>query len=183
MDPINPWIDLSETRRMAERLMTPNREPVEAPDDSGFDDSFVGFSEPSADVGFADDAEETQFAMPQPADPAAPEPVPANDREFTAARHALRQRFGPLAMCMVDQSGNLVFTEGGFDAFHFVLRDLAVTGAPPTQNRRLKVGASAVLEILPIESERGFEWLGVVLSGALSQEETAQIRTLWMTAR
>jgi hypothetical protein len=190
MDPIHPWIDLSETRRMAERLLSPSREPVIAPDDSGFDDSFVGFSEPSDDVGFAEAGMEPQ-AEAQPlvevtADhpPVVPEPqlqVP-DDAVLPSSRAALHERFAPLAMFMVDQSGNLVFTEGRFDAFHFVLRDLAATGAPPANNRRLKVGATAVLEIVPIEGEGGCQWLGVVLPQSPSPEEAAHIRTLWITA-
>ncbi len=39
MDPINPWLDPAEVRRLAERLMKPNREPAVPAPDAGFDDA------------------------------------------------------------------------------------------------------------------------------------------------
>ncbi|MFT4177463.1 MAG: hypothetical protein QM627_12520 [Luteolibacter sp.] len=43
MDPLNPWLDPVETRRLAERLMMPLREPTVSVQDPGFDSVFVGF--------------------------------------------------------------------------------------------------------------------------------------------
>lgn len=44
MDPINPWLDPVEVRRMAERLMRPVRDPAVAVSDAGFDEAFVGYA-------------------------------------------------------------------------------------------------------------------------------------------
>ena len=44
MDPINPWLDPVEVRRLAERLMKPLRDAPVDDDDPGFDDDFVGYA-------------------------------------------------------------------------------------------------------------------------------------------
>jgi hypothetical protein len=44
MDPINPWLDPVEVRRMAERLMRPVRDPAVSVSDAGFDEAFVGYA-------------------------------------------------------------------------------------------------------------------------------------------
>ena len=46
MDPINPWLDPAEVRRLAERLMRPVRDPALHCGDAGFGDAFVGFAGP-----------------------------------------------------------------------------------------------------------------------------------------
>lgn len=45
MDPIEPWIDASAVRRLAENLLSPSREEtVDAGPDAGFGNDFVGFA-------------------------------------------------------------------------------------------------------------------------------------------
>lgn len=44
MDPIYPWLDPIEVRRLADRLMKPTREPSVFVTEAGFDDGFVGFA-------------------------------------------------------------------------------------------------------------------------------------------
>ena len=44
MDPIYPWLDPIEVRRLADRLMMPNREPAVTVTDAGFDEGFVGYA-------------------------------------------------------------------------------------------------------------------------------------------
>lgn len=46
MNPVNPWLDADEVRRMALRLIRPVREPVADIADAGFDEAFVGFTQP-----------------------------------------------------------------------------------------------------------------------------------------
>ena len=48
MDPIYPWLDPVEVRRLADRLMKPNREPSVTVADAGFDEGFVGFASGAA---------------------------------------------------------------------------------------------------------------------------------------
>ncbi len=44
MDPINPWLDPVEVRRLAERLIRPVRDQALTVADAGFDDAFVGYA-------------------------------------------------------------------------------------------------------------------------------------------
>lgn len=44
MDPIYPWLDPIEVRRLADRLMRPERQSAVTVPDAGFDDGFVGFA-------------------------------------------------------------------------------------------------------------------------------------------
>lgn len=46
MNPVNPWLDADEVRRMALRLIRPVREPAAEIADAGFDEDFVGFTQP-----------------------------------------------------------------------------------------------------------------------------------------
>jgi len=180
MDPINPWIDPNETRRMAERLMLPAREPVQAPENTGFDDSFVGFSDSPP--------EETAAAVHEPDRvEAAADPVSSARKsselhappEYSGHLTMLRDQFGAISIFMIDPQGELVFSEGEYGAFRFIARDLVKSAAPPN-HLRLKVGANAVLEIIPIESDAGLAWLGVVLPGLLPLGSDGQIRLHWL---
>lgn len=183
MDPINPWIDPNETRRMAERLMRPSREPVVAPDETGFDDSFVGFSDLPDGVA--------EFATPEPtpadqepdASPAGPPPPDAgNPSLFSEQRAMLRERFDAMASFMIDSRGALLFHEGGYESFHFLARESAKSGVKPTAIR-IKVGATAILEIIPIESDVGTNWLGVVLRKVPPADSVGNIRLHWLAGQ
>ncbi len=44
MDPIHPWVDPGEMRRMAEALLLPPVAQASAPDDAGFGGEFVGYA-------------------------------------------------------------------------------------------------------------------------------------------
>lgn len=180
MDPINPWIDPGETRRMAERLMVPSRMPVAAPEDTGFDDSFVGFSDPEPEQ---DRQVQNQRS---PADPAASEPDAterkvagrADESAFAEHRKMLLERFSAIASFMVDPQGELIFSDGDFENFHFIVRDLAKSSSPPI-DVRLKVGAKAILEAMPLEGDGGFYWLAIVLPGPLHHDAMDQLRLHW----
>jgi len=183
MDPINPWIDPSETRRMAERLMQPAREPVSAPDETGFDECFVGFSELSE--------VDAEIVAPAPVEAVnawetiEAEPVPdaaEGSSVFSEQRAILRERFNAVASFMLDSQGALVFNEGKFGMFHFVARELAKIDAKP-QPLRIKVGATSMLEMIPIGSEGGYCWLGVVLPTLLPQDASGQIHLHWLGAQ
>lgn len=47
MDPVNPWLDPSEVRHLAEQLLRPVTPTHLAAADPGFDKTFVGFTDPS----------------------------------------------------------------------------------------------------------------------------------------
>ncbi|RYD19067.1 MAG: hypothetical protein EOP88_20345 [Verrucomicrobiaceae bacterium] len=72
MDPIYPWLDPVEVRRLADRLMRPERQATVAPVDAGFDDGFVGFTGTQP------------FSTPAQQPPVTPPPLPP--RAFEEAR-------------------------------------------------------------------------------------------------
>jgi hypothetical protein len=77
MDPINPWLDPAEVRRLAERLMRPVRDPALSCVEAGFGSAFVGFASPrpaaqESATGHAGPV----FPPPHIAPPEAPPPVP-----------------------------------------------------------------------------------------------------------
>ncbi len=77
MDPVNPWLDPSEVRHLAEQLLRPVAPARLSAADPGFDKTFVGFTNPdNQSVETLPPRSET----PQPAPPAAraflPEPQP-----------------------------------------------------------------------------------------------------------
>ena len=46
MDPVNPWLDPSEVRHLAEQLLRPVAPARLSAADPGFDKAFVGFTDP-----------------------------------------------------------------------------------------------------------------------------------------
>lgn len=75
MDPINPWVDVAEVRRLAERLLTPSRH-TESVRDAGFASDFVGFAHEEKPA-----ATPAPEPPPIPAAPSIPEPIIAPDPE------------------------------------------------------------------------------------------------------
>lgn len=174
MDPINPWIDLGETRRLAERLMSPSREPTGVAEHADQGDGFADGSDAAGQTGFADPR------LPAAGHAAAPGgSATTRERDWNGLRDRIQSRLSPLAQFLIDPSGTCVFSTRGFDAFHFVLRDLAAANDGCGRNRRLKIGARAMLEIIPVHTDSGVHWLGVVLPRALTQQESAQLGELW----
>lgn len=176
MDPINPWIDPSETRRMAESLRGPARQPITAPDDAGFDDSFVGFSE--VPVAPGDDSQApalpTLASRDKPARHTDPAPVDACPRFDW-----LRECFGALGHFIYREDGVLVCNDGGYGAYHFIARDLSCAKGG-SQRVRLRILANAVLEIIAVEIHGSRLWLGVVVPTPLEPESIRRIRQQWL---
>ena len=88
MDPLEPWIDASAVRRLAENLLSEHREvAVEAAPDAGFGQEFVGFAvERGGSAGVARTPPPAAPAPPPVAAPAALPPSEAPARVFTPAR-------------------------------------------------------------------------------------------------
>lgn len=87
MDPINPWLDPHEVRRLAERLLKPARDPAVTCAEAGFDEAFEGFAgvrpanpplPPAPQAVPAPEAARTSvfIAIPENAPPV-PQPPPA----------------------------------------------------------------------------------------------------------
>jgi hypothetical protein len=191
MDPINPWLDPAEVRRLAERLMKPNREPAVTAADAGFDDAFVGF---------ANDPLPQQLAPPLPLvvppsgglqlspPPAREEPPPPPDSPFqpsvetqttargpfldriTRFRDWLHDSFSATGIFILDREGAVIFDESSHGRLHFLARSLALASRRPgalAGNVHVKIGAGATLEVIPVETTYGCLVLGAVVPEAL----------------
>lgn len=81
MDTINPWLDPTEVRQLAEKLIRPVEQSSIAPKDPGFDTSFVGFvdsDEPAEESTKIAPTPQPVVVAPVPTQPAAaPAPAPA----------------------------------------------------------------------------------------------------------
>lgn len=77
MDPINPWLDPVEVRRMAERLMRPERGASLAPVEAGFGEGFEGFADSAPLVRETAKQESTPAVESAPEAPPRPAPAPA----------------------------------------------------------------------------------------------------------
>ncbi len=207
MDPVNPWLDPAEVRRMAERLLKPQDEASVNLPDAGFGERFVGFAadkpartvpavpppappasppppraaEPTAAAPSAPPpppvATESS-AAPRGAGPAEPPPAPAADEppaasprspfldRITRFRDWLHEQFSATGVFILDREGAVIFDESGHGKLHFLARSLALASRRPggsPGNVHVKVGASATLEVIPVDSPYGCLVLGAVV--------------------
>lgn len=178
MDPINPWLDPVEVRRMAERLVRPATEPASLPaDEAGFDSSFVGFASPALP------RESTPSAVlspenhnPPPVGIPLPETTASPDLPTTAPgsfleriqnfRDWMHREFGASGIFILDRDGAVIFDESSHGRLHFLARSLAhASRRQPgsTANVHVKIGAHATLEVIPVETPYGCLVLGSVV--------------------
>jgi hypothetical protein len=171
MDPINPWLDADEVRRLAARLLKPLRDPAMPPADAGFGETFVGYA---------------AARPPSPAPPASPPPAfipppkpvepPSNgargpflDR-IRRLRDWMGQQFAATGLFILDREGAVIFDEGSHGRLHFLARSLALASRRPggtAGNVHVKIGAAATLEVIPVDTAYGCLVLGVVVPEAL----------------
>jgi hypothetical protein len=161
MDPIYPWLDPVEVRRMADRLMRPGREPVVGAADAGFDEGFVGFaSDPAASpasppplppVATAATAmpvvqeapvQEVPFQavpetqpVPEPQLGTAPEENQSARGSFldriTRFRDWMHRNFSATGVFILDREGAVIFDESSHGRLHFLARSLALASRRP----------------------------------------------------
>jgi hypothetical protein len=180
MDPIYPWLDPIEVRRMADRLMKPNREPSVTVADAGFDEGFVGFAssqplrveipqpEPPQPV------REIPLAPVQPVAPAPENPIiargPFLDR-IKRFRDWMHHNFAATGIFILDREGVVIFDESNHGRLHFLARSLALASRRPgasAGNVHVKIGAGATLEVIPVETAYGCLVLGAVVPDSLA---------------
>lgn len=183
MDPIYPWLDPIEVRRLAERLMRPDRAPAVTIADAGFDEAFIGFAseEPAA-----------QHPIPEP--PSVPEPPPETTPEqksppLSTARGSfldrinhfrdwLREEFSATGTFILDREGVVIFDESSHGRLHFLARSLALASrrpGAPSGNVHVKIGAGATLEVIPVDTAYGCLVLGAVVPEALSPASVSAV--------
>lgn len=179
MDPVNPWLDPVEVRRLADRLMKPNREPSVTVADAGFDEGFVGFAR--------DQAMRPEPPPPRPAPPAREVPAPpvqqASQPEnpviargpfldrITRFRDWMHHNFAATGIFILDREGAVIFDESNHGRLHFLARSLALASRRPgasAGNVHVKIGAGATLEVIPVETAYGCLVLGAVVADSLA---------------
>lgn len=159
MDPVNPWLDPVEVRRLAERLIRPVREASLTVADAGFDDAFVGYAggKPPANPAPAPPPAAAPFlparvvAAPEeppplperppvqtpPPAPPAPEPAvntsvrgPFLDR-IQRFRDWMHHHFAATGIFILDREGAVIFDESNHGRLHFLARSLALASRRP----------------------------------------------------
>ena len=178
MDPIYPWLDPVEVRRLADRLMRPNREPAVTVTDAGFDAGFVGFAADPNQVPAAPlpPPVRVESPAPPPSQPVSPPPDtrttargPFLDR-ITRFRDWMHHNFSATGIFILDRDGAVIFDESSHGRLHFLARSLALASRRPGSsagNVHVKIGAGATLEVIPVETAYGCLVLGAVVPDAL----------------
>jgi hypothetical protein len=169
MNPINPWLDPIEVRQLAEQLLRPDRGSALDAADTGFDEEFVGFA--------------NARSAPQPETPLPPVPDPTTaEGQFLARilqlRDWLHRQYSASGMFLLDHEGALVFDESSHGRLHLLARSVALASrkqGSAAGNVHVKIGADAILEIIPVETARGWLVLGAVVPATLSPPAVAAV--------
>lgn len=193
MNPLNPWVDTAEVRRLAERLLAPATQPSPAIRDAGFDAGFIGYAsgtitaspplppEPPARPP-APLVERTIEATPEIASAASPfQPLqetrkvvrgPFLDR-ISRFRNWFASEYSASGIFILDREGAVIFDESGNEKLQSLARNLALAsrkpGNPPS-NIRLKIGTRATLEVIPVDTAYGYLVLAGIVPDTLSPQ-------------
>jgi hypothetical protein len=174
MDPVNPWLDPSEVRHLAEQLLRPVAPARLSAADPGFDESFVGFTS----GGAVHVVPEEIMAVEPPPEPAAPvsptipepPPVAPSRIRFLQRVHIFRdwlaKNFQATDIFILDREGKVIFDESGHGRLHFMARNLAIASRG-SGNIHVKIGPAAILEVIPCETPYGRIVLGALVPDAL----------------
>ena len=185
MDPIHPWLDPVDVRRMADRLLRPHKETGVENADAGFDQDFVGFAtNPAAGMTATGQYElpprqariESPFHDDSPPLPVMEPTNPATARgpfldRIKRFRDWMRHHFSATGVFILDREGSVIFDESTHGRLHFLARSLALASRRPGTtggNVHVKIGAGATLEVIPVDTAYGWLVLGAVVPDALT---------------
>ncbi|MCU0781193.1 MAG: hypothetical protein MUF04_08850 [Akkermansiaceae bacterium] len=93
-------------------------------------------------------------------------------------RDWLRQYFEASGVFILDREGGVIFDESGHGKLHFLARSLALTSrrpGNPAANVHVKIGATATLEVIPVETPYGWFVLGAVVPEPMAPAAVAVI--------
>ncbi len=188
MDTINPWIDPTLVRQLAEKLIRPVEQTPIVTKDPGYDTSFVGF------VDSDEPAEEIVPVISPPVSITAPsipvvihttqpvvKVVPAAptttlvDSRFQNFSNWITEQFSAKEIFILDHAGSIMLDQSHHGRLHFIARDLILQAGQPN-NVRVKFGPSANLELIPCETPQGFMILGALFPNSLPNDHIALIR-------
>ncbi len=185
MDPIYPWLDPIEVRKLAEGLMRPQRQPSVTVEDAGFDQGFVGYASDQT----AAPVSPPPLPQPPQAVVAAPSAAPVETASPTSARGPfldritrfrdwLRSQFSATGIFILDREGAVIFDESSHGRLHFLARSLALASrrqGASGGNVHVKIGAGATLEVIPVDTAYGCLVLGAVVPESLSPASVAAV--------
>jgi len=191
MDPINPWLDADEVRKLAESLMPARTLPAASINDAGFNDAFVGFAAPDPVVAPAAALIPAPVIAPapaatpapvvvSPAPSAAPVTIPAS---FSSAaslqgfQSKIQQSHRAECLFIIDQTGKAVFGEDHYPQFHFIARSLTQNTerrAFPKGHIHIKIGPAQTLEIIPLQLPNRAWVAGIIVPQPLPTETISQ---------
>lgn len=180
MDPVNPWLDPSEVWHLAEQLLRPVASTCLFATDPGFDTSFVGFTTNDA-FNLVCEEKETYMplSVPKPVMPFS-QPAAADSSQtcflerVSTFRHWLTKNFKATDIFILDSEGKVICDESGHGQLHFMARNLAVASRG-AGNIHIKVGPTAILEIIPCVTPRGRIVLGALVPDALPVSQIQSI--------
>jgi hypothetical protein len=164
MDSIYPWLDAAAVRRLAERLMNPDRQPTMAGTEAGpgLDDGFEGFA--------LSGSPPVTSPLPPPTK-GTPElttvPLAAGVSLF---RDWLRENYSVQEIFILDHQGAVIIDENPQGRWRFLAQQAALTShltVATAGHLRLKISATAILEIIPVSTESGGRVVGAVVSTPL----------------
>ncbi|MEY4569365.1 MAG: hypothetical protein RLZZ398_804 [Verrucomicrobiota bacterium] len=185
MNPINPWLDPAEVRRMADRLIKPAREPNVTVADAGFDERFVGYAAPQAAPPPVHEVPAAVVAVPVAIPVGGPitskKPLIARNPLFdhiTRFRDWMRHNFAATGIFVLDGEGAVIFDENNHGRLHFLARSLVLASRRPrisVGNVHIKISAGATLEVIPVETAYGRLVLGAVVAESLAPASVAAV--------
>lgn len=188
MDAVNPWLDPSEVRHLAEQLLRPVAPAHLSAIDPGFNSSFVGYmsmdTQPTSEVQDTTPHPE-QSPLPEqprpvpevrqqtpPPPPHTPQPPPAAPtrtrflERIQIFRDWLTKNFRASDIFILDREGKVIFDESGHGRLHFMARNLALASRG-SGNIHVKIGPASILEVIPCETPYGRIVLGAIVPEAL----------------
>ncbi|QTN33942.1 hypothetical protein HZ994_17010 [Akkermansiaceae bacterium] len=179
MDPVNPWLDPSEVRHLAEQLLRPVAPARLSAADPGFDSSFVGFMTSDAQPAAPPQPEAPapaplvgKIVGPTAAPAQSPEPPPAAPsrtrflERIQIFRDWLAKHFRATDIFILDREGKVIFDESGHGRLHFMARNLALASRG-SGNIHVKIGPASILEVVPCETPYGRIVLGAIVPESL----------------
>jgi hypothetical protein len=179
MDPIYPWLDPVEVRRLADRLVKPGREPTVTAADAGFDEAFVGFATDTAPTVV--ECSRSAVSNPLPTEPQAASSFVARGpflERIKRFRDWMHQNFAATGVFILDREGAVIFDESNHGRLHFLARSLALASRRPgasAGNVHVKIGVGATLEVIPVETAYGCFVLGAVVPESLSPDSVIAV--------
>lgn len=197
MDAVNPWLDPSEVRQLAEQLLRPVA-PARVATDPGFDSSFVGFTEPaetpeSASLAESNPPSEAPLPAgpihqtvtvsyppktPETEKPTLPLPPPQSERKLADRieifSYWLASNFNAQDTFALDHEGKVIFDESGHGRLHFMARSLALASRA-SGSIHVKIGPAAILQLITCETRDGRIVLGTLVPASLPSEQVQTI--------